>query len=172
MAVENIDTATIEKRPADDAADDCEAGINSSNNDNNVTDTTKKMTKQGVESIKAAGNTLPTLVINKESHLIKKVAAPKKKVQSTLFPTANTNTSKQQAKATSTNPPAVQSQVGQDNQTKKRKAIDLKAKSGGYPVSYTAWNRVEYEQCWLGLSAQQEGQGWWEEEECFSWTAG
>jgi len=35
MAVENIDTATIEKRPADDAADDCEAGINSSNNDNN-----------------------------------------------------------------------------------------------------------------------------------------
>jgi len=35
MAVENIDAATIEKRPADDAADDCEAGINSSNNDNN-----------------------------------------------------------------------------------------------------------------------------------------
>jgi len=35
MPVDNIDTATIEKRPADDAADDCEAGINSSNNDNN-----------------------------------------------------------------------------------------------------------------------------------------
>ena len=36
MAVENnIDTATIEKRPADDAAEDCEVGINSSINDNN-----------------------------------------------------------------------------------------------------------------------------------------
>jgi len=104
------------------------AAAKASNNNDNVTDTTKKMTKQGVESIKAAGNTLPTPVINKESHLIKKVAAPKKKVQSTLFPTANNNTSKQQAKATSTNPPAVQPQVPkQDNQTRKRKAIDLKA---------------------------------------------
>ena len=101
------------------------AASKASNNDDNVADTTKKMTKQGVESIKAAGNTLPTPVINKESHLIKKVAAPKKKVQSTLFPTAD-NTSKQQAKATFTKP-AAQPQVGQDNQTKKRKAIDLKS---------------------------------------------
>ncbi|KAL7539507.1 hypothetical protein ACHAXR_009347 [Thalassiosira sp. AJA248-18] len=47
----------------------------------------KKMSKQDVESIKAAGNTLPKPVINEESRLIKKVPAPKKKVQSTLFPT-------------------------------------------------------------------------------------
>mmetsp|Transcript_825 Transcript_825/g.1706 ORF Transcript_825/g.1706 Transcript_825/m.1706 type:complete len:1233 (+) Transcript_825:106-3804(+) len=59
----------------------------------------KKMTKQGVESINAAGNTLPTPVINKESRLIKKVSAPKKKVQSTLFPTADAT--KQQGKASS-----------------------------------------------------------------------
>ena len=36
MAAKNIDTATLEKRSANDAADDCEAGINSTNNDDEV----------------------------------------------------------------------------------------------------------------------------------------
>jgi hypothetical protein len=48
----------------------------------------KKMTMQGVESIKAAGKTLPTPVIDDESRLMKKIAfAPKekKKKQSTVF---------------------------------------------------------------------------------------
>eukprot|EP00581_Thalassiosira_minuscula_P009929 CAMPEP_0183708562 /NCGR_PEP_ID=MMETSP0737-20130205/4837_1 /TAXON_ID=385413 /ORGANISM="Thalassiosira miniscula, Strain CCMP1093" /LENGTH=1283 /DNA_ID=CAMNT_0025936455 /DNA_START=270 /DNA_END=4121 /DNA_ORIENTATION=- len=47
----------------------------------------KTMTKQDMEFIKTAGNTLPKPVFhNEESRLVKKVAAPKKKVQSTLFP--------------------------------------------------------------------------------------
>jgi len=47
----------------------------------------RKMTKRGIESVRAAGNTLPAPVIDKESHLIKKAAvvARRKKVQSTLF---------------------------------------------------------------------------------------
>jgi len=45
----------------------------------------KRMTKRGVESIRAAGNTLPKPVIDEESRLVKKAAMPRKKVQSTLF---------------------------------------------------------------------------------------
>ena len=92
----------------------------------NVVDSVpKKMTKQGVESIKAAGNTLPTPVISKDSHLVKKVAAPKKKIQSTLFPLSGT--SKQPTKcavkpAAADNAPQVPEE--QDNQNKKRKALD------------------------------------------------
>jgi len=47
----------------------------------------KRMTKRGAESIRTAGNTLPKPVIDEESRLVKKVAMPRKKVQSTLFST-------------------------------------------------------------------------------------
>ncbi|KAL9180928.1 hypothetical protein ACHAXT_009733 [Thalassiosira profunda] len=45
----------------------------------------KKMSRQNVESIKAAGNTLPKPAIDEKSRLVKKAAGGKKKVQSTLF---------------------------------------------------------------------------------------
>ncbi len=62
----------------------------------------KKMTKQDVESIKAAGNTLPTPVINDESRPMKNIAvAPKerKKKQSTLFDAGGKQQLKNHAKS-------------------------------------------------------------------------
>ena len=80
-------------------------------NDNGIRK--KKMTKQDVESIKAAGNTLPPPVINDESRPMKNIAvAPKekKKKQSTLFDAGGKQQFKNNAK----------SEI--DNQGKKRKS--------------------------------------------------
>lgn len=61
----------------------------------------KKMTKQELETIKSAGNTLPTPVINDESRLMKKIPAlapmvkKKEKKQSTLFPSTGVGGGKQ-----------------------------------------------------------------------------
>ncbi len=52
----------------------------------NIDSTCKRMSKRDMESIMAAGKSLPPPVINEESLLFKKVDMPKKKVQSTLFP--------------------------------------------------------------------------------------
>ena len=73
----------------------------------------KKMTKQDVESIKAAGNTLPPPVINDESRPMKHIAvAPKekKKKQSTLFDAGGKQQLKNNAK------------LEIDNQGKKQKS--------------------------------------------------
>ena len=102
----------------------------------NIDSGPKKMTKQDVESIKSAGNTLPTPVINKESHLIKKVSAPKKKVQSTLFSSADTT--KQPAKASNQSTNSALTQVPEkDNPSKKRKAMAVGTKTGDKTPSIT-----------------------------------
>jgi len=63
----------------------------------------KKMTKKDLETIKSAGNTLPTPVINNESRPTKKIPAlapttkkKKEKKQSTLFPSTGVGGVKQQ----------------------------------------------------------------------------
>jgi len=67
---------------------------------NNIDSTCKKrMSKRGMESIMAAGKSLPPPVINKESLLVKKADMPKKKIQSTLFPP--TDVGDEQAKTAS-----------------------------------------------------------------------
>ncbi len=65
----------------------------------NIDSTCKRISKRGMESIMAAGNSLPPPVINEDSLLVRKVDAPKKKVQSTLFPP--TDTSEEQVKTAS-----------------------------------------------------------------------
>jgi serine/threonine protein kinase len=65
----------------------------------NIDSTCKRMSKRDMESIMAAGKSLPPPVINEESLLVKKVDMPKKKVQSTLFPP--TDASEEQTKTAS-----------------------------------------------------------------------
>jgi hypothetical protein len=66
---------------------------------NNISTCKKRMSKRGMESIMAAGKSLPPPVINKESLLVKKADMPKKKIQSTLFPP--TDVGEEQAKTAS-----------------------------------------------------------------------
>ena len=59
------------------------------NNNRNRGATARKMTKRGLEAVMTAGDTLPEPVLRSEaSRLVKKVVAPRKKVQSTLFPSS------------------------------------------------------------------------------------
>jgi serine/threonine protein kinase len=84
----------------------------------------KKMTKQDVESINAAGNTLPTPVINDESRPMKNNAVAskeKKKKQSTLFDARGKQQLKNNAK------------LVMDNQGKKRKSSAVTPPCGAEP---------------------------------------
>ena len=89
----------------------------------------KKMTKKDLETIKSAGNTLPTPVINNESRPTKKIPAlaptmkKKEKKQSTLFPSTGVRgvTQQQQQQQNKIAPNASSQLPDIENQNNKRK---------------------------------------------------
>ena len=103
----------------------------------------KKITKQDLESIKAAGNTLPTPIIDDASRLMKKIdVAPKKrkKKQSTLFDTGGMQHHKNDAKSSASKLPEIDktstvTPSGGAEQNKCSLVFRLNKKHGGKYIS-------------------------------------